>query len=61
MHRPWRSSQRHLQVILSENAGLNTIKVVTELRNMHIQGKKKAGISMKKFGILEDMETEKVI
>lgn len=33
---------------LAENAGLNPIEVVTELRNRHIKGEKYAGISIKK-------------
>lgn len=46
---------------LAENSGLNTIQVVTELRNRHMKGEKYSGISLKKFGILEDMHTENVI
>eukprot|EP01105_Mastigella_eilhardi_P009297 TRINITY_DN21_c1_g1_i1.p1 TRINITY_DN21_c1_g1~~TRINITY_DN21_c1_g1_i1.p1 ORF type:complete len:562 (-),score=168.12 TRINITY_DN21_c1_g1_i1:277-1917(-) len=33
---------------LAENAGLNPIQVVTELRNAHISGNKSAGINMRK-------------
>lgn len=38
---------------LAENAGLNPIKVVTELRNRHVSGEKNAGINVKKvvFGL----------
>ena len=46
---------------LAENSGLNTIQVVTELRNRHMNGEKFAGISLRKFGILEDMHTENVV
>lgn len=46
---------------LAENAGLNPITVVTELRNKHVKGEKKAGISQKRNGILDDMELENVI
>ena len=33
---------------LAENAGLNPIAVVTELRNKHAQGEKTAGINVRK-------------
>ena len=33
---------------LAENAGLNPIAVVTELRNRHVQGEKSAGINVRK-------------
>lgn len=33
---------------LAENAGLNPIAVVTELRNKHAQGEKSAGINVRK-------------
>ena len=33
---------------LAENAGLNPIAVVTELRNRHAQGEKTAGINVRK-------------
>ncbi len=46
---------------LAENSGLNTVQVVTELRNRHLNGEKFSGISLRKFGILEDMHTENVI
>lgn len=35
---------------LAENAGLNPISVVTELRNRHAQGEKTAGINVRKVG-----------
>lgn len=37
---------------LAENAGLNPIVVVTELRNRHQKGFTSAGISMKKVLII---------
>lgn len=46
---------------LAENSGLDTIRVVTELRNRHMKGQKYSGISLRKFGIIEDMHTENVI
>jgi len=35
---------------LAENAGLNPISTVTELRNRHAQGEKTAGINVRKVG-----------
>lgn len=40
---------------LAENAGLNPINVVTELRNRHLKGEKSAGVSLKKFGITSNI------
>jgi len=45
---------------LAENAGLNPITIVTELRNKHIKGMKYSGINVKK-GITDDMVTENVL
>jgi len=39
---------------LAENAGLNPINVVTELRNRHINGEKECGINVKK-GVCDNM------
>lgn len=46
---------------LAENAGLNPINVVTELRNKHLNGFDKAGVSLKRNGISNNMEEEHVI
>lgn len=43
---------------LAENAGLNPINIVTELRNKHNQGDKYHGINVKK-GEITDMFSEK--
>ncbi len=59
-----RAYAESLEVIpytLAENAGLNPIQVVTELRNKHAQGIKDAGVSMKKSGISEDMMKDNVL
>jgi T-complex protein 1 subunit delta len=40
---------------LAENAGLSPINIVTELRNKHARGEKNAGISLKRFGISENI------
>jgi T-complex protein 1 subunit delta len=45
---------------LAENAGLNPINMVTELRNKHSQGEKHHGINVKK-GEISNMFTENVI
>jgi len=45
---------------LAENAGLNPIATVTELRNRHAQGEKNAGINVRKGGIT-DMLAENVV
>ncbi len=37
---------------LAENAGLNPIAIVTELRNRHAMGERNAGINVKKVGRL---------
>ena len=39
---------------LAENAGLNPIAVVTELRNKHAQGQKTAGINVRKVSIINN-------
>jgi len=45
---------------LAENAGLNPISVVTELRNRHAQGEKTAGINVRK-GCITNILEENVI
>jgi T-complex protein 1 subunit delta len=40
---------------LAENAGLSPINIVTELRNKHANGEKNAGISLRRFGISDDI------
>ncbi len=44
---------------LAENAGLNPIVVVTELRNRHIKGEKETGINVKR-DICDNMVRENV-
>ena len=45
-----------IPITLAENAGLNPIAIVTELRNRHVKGEKTAGINVRKvfFTIEED-------
>lgn len=45
---------------LAENAGLNPIEVVTELRNKHAGGHKHHGINVRK-GAVTDMLAENVV
>lgn len=45
---------------LAENAGLNPIQIVTELRNKHAAGEKYAGINVRKNSI-SDMLVENVV
>ena len=40
-----------IPVTLAENAGLNPINIVTELRNKHALGEKTAGINVRKVGL----------
>lgn len=45
---------------LAENAGLNPIAVVTDLRARHAKGEKYAGISVRK-GVVSDIGKESVL
>ncbi|KAK4998620.1 T-complex protein 1 subunit delta [Elasticomyces elasticus] len=50
----WRAFAEALEVVpvtLAENAGLNGIKVVTELRSRHAAGDNAAGVSIKRGGV----------
>ncbi|KAF9166278.1 T-complex protein 1 subunit delta [Actinomortierella ambigua] len=47
-------------VTLAENAGLNPIAIVTELRNRHAQGEKTAGINVRK-GAITNILDENVV
>lgn len=40
-----------IPITLAENAGLNPINIVTELRNKHALGEKTAGINVKKVAL----------
>jgi len=58
-----RQYARSLEIIpytLAENAGLNPIKIVTELRNRHAQGEFNTGINVKK-GAITDIREENVL
>lgn len=45
---------------LAENAGINPIQMVTELRNRHSEGVSSAGINVRQ-GVVTDMWAEKVV
>ncbi|KAG8805214.1 T-complex protein 1 subunit delta, partial [Serendipita sp. 399] len=45
---------------LAENAGLNPIAIVTELRNKHAKGERNAGISVRK-GFISNITEENVV
>ncbi|KAI9885535.1 MAG: 26S proteasome regulatory subunit 7 [Watsoniomyces obsoletus] len=60
----WKGFAEALEVIpttLAENAGLNSIKVVTELRYRHAQGEKNAGVSIRSGGVKSNIAEEKVL
>ncbi len=53
-------SRQHHQTIQAENAGLNPIQLVTELRTRHMAGAVTAGIDVDKADI-SDMRAQNVI
>jgi T-complex protein 1 subunit delta len=60
----WKAFADAMEVIpttLAENAGLNSIKVVTELRHKHEYGEKNAGVSIKSGGVKTDIADENVL
>ncbi|CZR65763.1 T-complex protein 1 subunit delta [Phialocephala subalpina] len=60
----WKAFADAMEVIpttLAENAGLNSIKVVTELRHKHEYGEKNAGVSIKSGGVKIDIADENVL
>lgn len=59
----WQHFAEALEVIpttLAENAGLNSIKVVTELRNRHENGETTAGVSVRR-GAVTNITDENVL
>ncbi|KAL9085347.1 MAG: hypothetical protein Q9165_007638 [Trypethelium subeluteriae] len=60
----WKAFADALEVIpttLAENAGLNSIKVVTDLRHRHALGEKNAGVSIKTGGVKNNIAEENVL
>jgi len=55
----WQHFAEALEVVpttLAENAGLNSIRVVTELRNRHENGEKSAGVSVRRGAVTNIIE-----
>lgn len=60
----WKAFAEAMEVIpttLAENAGLNSIKVVTDLRHRHEMGEKNAGVSIKSGGVNTNISKENVL
>lgn len=60
----WKAFADAMEVIpttLAENAGLNSIKVVTDLRHRHEMGEKNAGVSIKSGGVNVNIAKENVL
>lgn len=60
----WKAFADAMEVIpttLAENAGLNSIKVVTDLRHRHDIGEKNAGVSIKSGGVKNNIAEETVL
>ncbi|KAI4148633.1 MAG: hypothetical protein LQ340_005019 [Diploschistes diacapsis] len=60
----WKAFAEALEVVpttLAENAGLNSIKVVTDLRHRHALGEKNAGVSIRSGGVKNNMKDENVL
>ncbi|KAL1894422.1 T-complex protein 1 subunit delta [Sporothrix stenoceras] len=60
----WKAFAEALEVIpttLAENAGLNPIKVVTDLRHRHEKGEVNAGVSIKSGGVNTNIAKENVL
>lgn len=60
----WKAFGDALEVIpntLAENAGLNSIRVVTDLRHRHALGEKNAGVSIKTGGVKNNIADENVL
>ncbi|KAL8878956.1 MAG: hypothetical protein Q9198_003337, partial [Flavoplaca austrocitrina] len=60
----WKAFADAMEIIpttLAENAGLNSIKVVTDLRHRHEFGEKNAGVSIRSGGVKSSMKDENVL
>lgn len=60
----WKAFADAMEVIpttLAENAGLNSIRVVTDLRYRHEVGERNAGVSIRSGGVKGDMTGENVL
>lgn len=60
----WKAFADAMEVVpttLAENAGLNSIKVVTDLRHRHAMGEKNAGVSIRSGGVKDNIAEERVL
>jgi T-complex protein 1 subunit delta len=60
----WKAFAEAMEIVpttLAENAGLNSIRVVTDLRHRHALGEKNAGVSIKNGGVKSDIAEENVL
>lgn len=60
----WKAFAAAMEVIpttLAENAGLNSINVVTDLRHRHAVGERNAGVSIKTGGVKNNISDENVL
>ena len=60
----WKAFADAMEVVpttLAENAGLNSIKVVTDLRHRHALGEKNAGVSIRSGGVKNNIAEENVL
>lgn len=60
----WKAFADAMEVVpttLAENAGLNSIKVVTDLRHRHAQGEQNAGVSIRSGGVKSNITEERVL
>jgi T-complex protein 1 subunit delta len=60
----WKAFADAMEVIpttLAENAGLNSIKVVTDLRHRHDMGEQNAGVSIRSGGVRNNIAEERVL
>lgn len=60
----WRAFADALEIVpttLAENAGLNSIRVVTELRHRHAAGERNAGVSIRSGGVKDNIADERVL
>ena len=60
----WKAFADAMEVVpttLAENAGLNSIEVVTELRHRHELGERNAGVSIRSGGVKSNMQDENVL
>ena len=60
-HQAFADALEVIPVTLAENAGLNPVSVVTELRNRHAQGDVEAGVSARKGAGIANMREESVL